>query len=147
MKGSWKAAAGMALAAVIGFGLIASRSQARPATSGHFKVPFDVQWGSVNLTSGEYSFAMDHITANGSIVLYRGTQAVGFIRPSTLDSSASESKSSELLCIRHDGKFTVRALELPQVGTFYFSLPKDLKTIAAQQPQLIETVAVNVSGE
>jgi hypothetical protein len=33
------------------------------------------------------------------------------------------------------------------VGTFYFSLPKDLRTLIARQPELIETVSVDVSGD
>jgi hypothetical protein len=41
----------------------------------------------------------------------------------------------------------VRALRLPHVGTFYFPLAKDLSVLAAQQPQLIETVSVEVSGD
>ncbi|MGA9630369.1 MAG: hypothetical protein WA369_09770 [Candidatus Acidiferrales bacterium] len=53
----------------------------------------------------------------------------------------------ELVCIRHDGKVSVRALKLPRVGTFYFALPKDLKALVAQQPQLIETVQVEARGE
>jgi hypothetical protein len=36
---------------------------------------------------------------------------------------------------------------LPSIGTYYFEMPKSLKTLVAQQPQLIETVQVQVSGE
>jgi hypothetical protein len=40
----------------------------------------------------------------------------------------------------------VRALRTNH-GTFYFALPKDLQVLMTQQPQLIETVPVQVSGE
>jgi hypothetical protein len=33
---------------------------------------------------------------------------------------------------------------MPNVGTFYFSLPKDLKKLIAQNPELIETVLVQM---
>jgi hypothetical protein len=55
--------------------------------------------------------------------------------------------SPVLICIRHDGNVSVRALRLPNVGTFYFSLPKDLQTLIARQPELIETVSLEVSGD
>ena len=59
----------------------------------------------------------------------------------------NRSKSPVLICIRHDGNVSIRALRLPNVGTFYFSLPKDLKMLIARQPELIETVFVKVSGD
>jgi len=52
-----------------------------------------------------------------------------------------------LVCIRQHGNVTVRALRLPHVGTFYFSLPKQLTVLVAQQPELIETVSVEVSAD
>jgi hypothetical protein len=147
MKVSWKKAAGAALVAVIAFGAIAARLQATQAAAGRFKLPFDAQWGNVALPTGDYTFTVDHITANGTIIVYRGTQAVGVFRSQLVDSNENQGKSGALLCIRHDGKVTVRALRLPEGSTFYFSLPKDLSVMASKQPQLIETVSVQVGGE
>jgi hypothetical protein len=147
MNVSWKKVLGPALVAVIAFGVIAANLQARPATRGHFVLPYDVQWGKVALPAGDYTFAVDHLTSNGAILLYRGTQAAGIIHSQTLDNEQNQSKAGQLLCVRHDGRVTVRALALPEVGTFYFALPKGMNALVAQQPQLIETVSVEVGGE
>lgn len=147
MRVSWKRAVWVAFIAVVALGGATTKSQARPATMGRFTLPFDAQWGMVSLLSGEYTFTVDDLSPNGTIVVYRGPEAVGFVRPRDLESVGNADGAGHLLCVRHDGKVTVRALELPQVGTFYFSLPRDLNTLVAQQPQLIETVSIQVSGE
>lgn len=147
MKVSSKTAAGIALVAVIAFAVFSFTLQARPAAGGSFKLPFDAQWGTVSLKTGDYTFAVDHITSNGSIAVYRGNQAVGIVRSQVLDGSEDRDQKSELLCVRHNGKATVRALRMAQVGTFYFALPRDVTVLVAKQPQLIETVSVQVSGQ
>lgn len=142
-----KRISGVVLSALIALAMIAPSLQAGPvAASGQFKLPLSAQWEKVGLQSGDYWFSVDHITANGVICVYRGTQAVGMVRPAEFDSSKDQSKNSELVLVRHDGKVAVRALTLPRVGTFYFSLPQDLKTLVAQQSQTIETIHVPVSG-
>jgi len=146
MKGSWKWLSAIVLSAVVAFGLIASGLQAAPAAGGRFKLPFAAQWGEAALSTGDYTFLVDHFSSNGMIFVYRGKQAVGILHPQIFESNESHSEKSELVCIRHDGKVAIRALRLPQVGTFYFSLPKDLKVLVAGQPELIETVSVEVSG-
>ena len=146
MKPSWKRPLGSAVFAILAFTVVTANVQARPATRGHFALPYEAQWGSVTLPAGDYTFSIDHLSMNGSILLYRGTQAAGMVRWQSMDEQ-SGAASGELLCIRHDGKATVRALKLPEVGTLYFSLPRDMKTLVAQQPELIETVAVQVAGE
>jgi hypothetical protein len=147
MKLSWKKTLGMVGMAVAVFALIAANVQARPATHGHFVLPYDAQWGSVALPAGDYTFSIDHLTASGQILLYRGTQAAGIVRWQDMENDQKLGSAGELLCVRHDGKVTVRALELPEVGTLYFALPKGMKTLVAQQPELIEAVSVQVGGE
>jgi hypothetical protein len=147
MTDSRKNLLAIALCAVVTIMLIAPAIQALPAAGGRFKLPFDVQWGGkMALPTGDYTFVVDHLSPNSMISVYRGQQAVGMVLPQTFESNEKESKKPELVCIRHDGKVTVRALRLPDIGTFYFSLPKELKVLVAQQPQLIETVSVEVSG-
>jgi len=121
--------------------------QAGPAAAGKFKLPFDARWEKIGLPTGDYTFSVDHITLNGTILVYRGTEAVGIVHPQMFNGDENRSKNSELVCIRHDGKVTVRALRLPNAGTFYFPLPNELKALVAQQPQLIETVSIEVSGD
>jgi len=147
MNSVWKKVSGVVLGAVLAFVIIAPGLQAGSAAGGEFKLPFSAQWQKVGLRAGDYTFSVNHITLDGVIVVYQGTRAVGIVRPQSFDSHNNQTKASELVCIRHDGKVTVRALSLPRVGTFYFSLPKDLKVLVAQKPELIETVPVQVSGQ
>jgi hypothetical protein len=147
MKPSWKRELSSALLALAVFAVVAVSVQARPATRGHFVLPYDVQWGTVALPAGDYTFAIDHLTPNGTIVLYRGTQAAGIVRAQDLEGAPNQVKSGELLCVRHDGKATVRALALPEAGTFYFALPKGMRALVASQPQLMESVSVQRGGE
>jgi len=145
MKSSWKFVTTVVLGAVIAFGMIAPGLQATVAAA-KFELPFDAQWGKVDLPTGAYTFSVDHFASNGLIRIYQGTKVVGTLHPVTFEVNEGHGKKPALICIRNDGKVTVRALRLPNVGTFYFPLPKKLKVLVAQQPELIETVMVEVSG-
>jgi hypothetical protein len=147
MKVSWKCFSGVVLTAVIALAMIAPGLHAGPAARGKFTMPFDAHWGRTTLRTGDYTFSVNHITSDGTILVYRGTQAMGIVLPQEFNDRDNQSKNPELVCIRHDGIVTVRALRLPNVGTFYFSLPKELKTLVAQQPELIETISVEVSAD
>jgi hypothetical protein len=99
------------------------------------------------LPTGDYTFSVQDASLNGNIYVYRGGHAVGMLHAQMFKDNENRSKSPVLICIRHDGNVSVRALRLPNVGTFYFSLPKDLKMLIVRQPELIETVFVEVSGD
>ena len=143
---AWKGISWAALAAVVAIGTIVPASQAGPSAVGRFKLPFDAQWGGKVLSTGDYSISLDRSFGSyGAIAVRRGSEVVGVALPQTVERSEQQGDPA-LLCIRHDGKVIVRALRLPNVGTFYFAMPKELNTLA-QQPQLIETVSVRVSGE
>jgi hypothetical protein len=148
MKGSRKGILWAALAAVIAIAAIVPGLQAGPSADGRFKLPFDAQVGKMTLSTGDYTFSVDRNAGSyGLVRVYRGTESVGIMVPQELDYYHGQGQNSALLCIRHDGKVTIRAMRLPNIGTYYFQLPKDLKTLVAQQPQMIETVPVQVSGE
>jgi hypothetical protein len=147
MKSSWSRVSGVALLAAIAFIAFAPGLHAGPANKGKFNLPFDAKWGMVALPTGEYAFSVDHNALDGTILVYRGSETLGVVRAQMFDDRENQSKNPELVCIRHDGKVMVRALRLPGVGTFYFPLPKELKTLVTQQPQLIETVSVEVRGD
>jgi hypothetical protein len=137
-----------ALTAVLAIAAIMPGLQAGPAMAGRFKLQFDAQVGKTALPTGDYTFSVDRATGtNGVILVYREGQALGIVVPQELDRYKGEGLNPELLCIRHDGKVTVRAMRLPGVGTYYFEMPKNLRTFVAQQPQLIETVPVQMGGE
>jgi hypothetical protein len=147
MKVSWARVSGVVLVAVVVFGMVATALHAGPVSSGRFKLPFDAQLEKMALPTGNYSYTVDGLSLDGKIVVYHDNRAVGILRAQTFSENGSQSMNPALLCIRHDGKVTIRALRLPRVGTFYFSLPKELSVLMAQQPQLIETVSVEVSGD
>lgn len=146
MKGFGKSVSGLLLIALIAFGMVTPTLQAGPAARARFQLPFDAKWGFNTLRTGTYTISVEHFASSGMITVYHDNQAVGMVYPQTFESFENKSVNAELVCIRHDGVVTVRALRLPGAGTFYFSLPKELKTLVTQQPQLIETVPVEVGG-
>lgn len=149
MKSSRGSILWVALAAVIAIGTITPRLRAGSSShEGRFKLPFDAQLGTTALRTGNYTFSVDRSAgAYGVIVVYSEGRALGFVVPQTLDRYEAKGLNPQLLCIRHEGKVTVRGLRLPNVGTYYFRMPKELQTLMANQPRLIETVPVQVSGE
>jgi hypothetical protein len=148
MKDSWKWVLGLLLLAVVAFGMTVPGLQAGLTASGKFNLPFDAQLGQMGLPTGNnYMLTVDGASIDGKIIVYQGTRAVGFLRPQWFSGYENQTKKPQLVCIRHDGNVTIRALRLPNVGTFYFSLPKELKVLMAQQPQLIETVSVEAAGD
>lgn len=148
MKGKWTWFSGALLSAVIVFAMIAPSLRAWPGpAAGEFKLPFNAKWGMVALQTGDYTYSVDSFSSQGIVSVYRGTEFVGTMPVEFFDDNVNVKGSKfELLCIRHDGKVTVRALRT-NVGTLYFSLPRELKVLLAQQPQLIEPVSVEVKGE
>jgi len=147
MRGSWKRISEVVVMAVFAFGIIAPVLQAGSAAAGKFKLPFDAQFGNLTLPRGDYEFRVDGLALNGKIVILQANRPVGMVHPQLFSDQEDQNKKPVLLCIRHDGNTTVRALRLPNVGTFYFSLPKELEVLVAQQPQLIQTVSVEVVGD
>ena len=147
MKDSWKRGSGLVLTAAIAVAMIAPRLHAGPAFAAKFKLPFDAHLGKMALPTGDYTVSVDHVSVDGFIRLYRGDRAVGIARAQVFDGHQAQGENPVLICIRHDGTVTVRALRLPSGGTFYFALPKELQGLMARQPNLIETVSVQVTGE
>ncbi len=145
MKDLRKWVPGFLLIAVFAFGMIAPGLQAESVAVGKFKLPFNAQLEKIALPIGDYTFSIDHL--DGTIIVYQGSTPLGILRPQLFDNYQDQGKNPVLICIRHDGNVTVRALRLPKVGTFYFSLPKELRGLMARQPKLVETVSVQVTGE
>lgn len=147
MKSPWKSVSGFVLSAVVALVMMAPSVQAGPAAQDRFTLPFDAQWGKVTLPIGSYTLSIDRLGLNGKVLISQGSKGIEMVLPQSFDYTQNQSKKAELVCIRHDGVVTVRALRLPEVGTFYFALPKNLATMMAEQPQMVETVSVEVSGE
>jgi hypothetical protein len=145
MKGVGTWLSGIALIAAITFLAIAPGVHARPSSEFQMKLPFDAAWGQIALPTGDYWLSIDQFSANGRIFLYHGNQAVGIAHPQTFDGTETQGNEPKLICLRHDGKVSVRSLHVPGVGTFYFSLPKDLNKLLTQQPRSVETITVEMN--
>jgi hypothetical protein len=145
---SWRKIVGSAIALAIGFAISQTGSPAQSfAAAGKFKLPFDAKVGKKALPTGDYRFSVSSATLNGKIYIYQGTRAVSIIQPQAFDNPTRNLENPVLVCIRHDGEVTLRALKLPKLGTLYFPLPKEMNSLVAQEPQLLETINVQVSGD
>jgi hypothetical protein len=114
--------------------------------SGTFTLPFDAQWGLAKLSAGTYSFDVED-AMNFQVILRQGTRYVGIVVPQSGFSRDDQANlHASLLCVRHGSSFSVRALRMPGLGTFYYSTPKQKNQTVAQKPELIQDVAVTLAG-
>ncbi len=148
MNGSWRTISGGLLSIVMACAMFAPRLMAGPAGQGKFTLPLEAQWGKTTLTAGDYTLSIENHTSMATIWIAHEGRNVTVILPQSLDyQQKNMSKNAELVCIRHDGALVIRELRIPQVGTYYFNLPKNLKVFMAEQPQMIETLPVQAVGE
>lgn len=147
MKGPWIKVLGALLVMLTACVAIAPRLQATTAVQGKFTLPFNAKWGKVSLQAGDYTVSINRYSSMATILISQAGRNVGVTLPEMFDYTENNSKTAELVCIRHNGVTTIRELRVPQVGTYYFPLPKELKIMAAQQPQMIETVSLRLVGE
>jgi hypothetical protein len=146
MRVSWKKILGCTFVLAVAVAMALPGLQAGPIAGGKFKLPFDAKLGAVTLPTGEYTFAVDHASFNSSVYIYQDGRGRGIVRPQSFNGQLSHNEGAVLVCVRHDGNTAVRALKLPEIGTYYFELPKDMKTLVAEQPQLLETITVEATG-
>ncbi len=145
MKVARKIALSIGFTAVIAITILAPVLRAELSNEGRFKLPFDAELGKTALPTGDYTFSLDRSAGSyGTIVIYRDNRALAIAVPETLDRYDRQGVHPELLFVRHDGRVILRALRMPNLGTFYFSIPKDLKKFVEQEPQLIVTVPVQM---
>ena len=147
MRLSWKKVAAFVFVAAIALGMSLPSLQAGSVASGRFKLPFDANLDKIALPNGEYTFAVDHMAMNSIVSIYQGTKIVALLHPQSFSSYDRQGEKPVLVFVRHDGNTTLRALRFPGSGTYYFPLPKGLKVLSAKQPQLLETISVEVSGD
>jgi len=147
MKFSWNKVAAFAVVAAVGFGMSLPQLQAQSVARGKFQLPFDSKVDQLALPTGDYTFAVDHLAMNGIVSIYQGSKIVGLMHPQSFSSYDNQGEKPVLVFVRHQGDTALRAFRLPGTGTFYFPLPKGLKALSAKQPQLIETVSVQVSAD
>jgi hypothetical protein len=117
-----------------------SHAQSSTVVKGQFTLPFEAQWGKLNLQPGSYTFSVKAENSSYIVTVRQGQRPLGFVLASEFESPVAHQQDRALLCVRHSGECSVGALKVPE-GVFYFSLPGG-KTQVAQQPDLIERVPV-----
>lgn len=136
-------------AAALAFAVLAvpARPQSHAGSRLTFTLPFDAQWGLVKLSAGTYSFSLDDAYHAHQVLISQGTHYVGIVPYSEFSDEKKADLQASLLCVRHDSAFSVRALRLPEVGTFYYAVPKQKNKTVAQTPELIQDVPVILGGK
>jgi hypothetical protein len=120
---------------------VASHAQSSTVVKGQFTLPFEAQWGKLNLQPGSYTFSVKAENSAYIVAVNEGRRPVGFVLASDFAAPNSQQQGDHaLLCVRHSGECSVGALKMPE-GVFYFNLPGS-KTLLAQQPDLIQRVPV-----
>jgi hypothetical protein len=120
-----------------------SHAQSSTVVKGQFTLPFEAQWGKLNLQPGSYTFSVKAENSSYIVSVRQGQRSLGFVLASDFASPVAQQQQQDhaLLCVRHSGECSVGALKMPE-GVFYFSLPGSKTQVAQQQPDLIERVPV-----
>jgi hypothetical protein len=148
MKSSWMKIATLVFVVAVVLGMSLPKSQASMSlANGKFTLPFAGKLGGMSLPAGDYTYTVEGgKTEFGIITIYQNQKIMGMMLAQSFESHEDKSQYPVLVFVRHDGNSVLRAFRLPGTGTFYFTLPKEMKTLIAQQPQLIETIQVQASG-
>jgi hypothetical protein len=112
--------------------------------SGKFTLPFEVQWGSATLPAGEYSFRIDTAAAPYVAKIYGKDSGVLILAKTFSNASAPE--RSELIIGRSEGKRTVHALCLRELGVVFSygkSQPQQMTLAQVTFPVLLRRASVN----
>lgn len=147
MKSSWKRIVSLALVLAVALGMGLPKTQASSSAAGRFKLPFAANLGGMSLAAGDYTYSVEQMSNAGKITIYHDQQAVGMLHAQSFSIFEDKSQYPVLVFVRHDGNAVLHAFRFPGAGTFYFGLPKEMSTLIAQQPQLIETIQVQASGD
>jgi hypothetical protein len=134
----------LALVAFLGLAIVGPGAGAQTESAGRFSLPFEARWGGISLGAGDYTFSVE----NFSIVRVRqGQKELGVVLLQSYDRAHGRNENASLICIRHDGTCAVWALTTPELGTFYFAVPKDARVMVAQQPELLQSVSIQIAGK
>lgn len=139
--------AGLALAAVLA---ITIRARAEQLFTGHFTLPFEAHWGTVDLQPGTYSFTVENEfgSVKRVIHIYNGTKSVAMVLPEQFsDHDTDQIHQMELLVIRNSGTYNVRAMTMPNIGILYYPVPGNKNVQITKGPELIERVPVELAAK
>ena len=134
----------LALVAFLGLAIVGPGAGAQTESAGKFSLPFAARWGGISLGAGDYTFRVEDLSV---VRVWQGQRELGMVLLQSYDRVNGRNENASLICIRHDGTCAVRALTTPELGTFYFAVPKDARVLVAQQPELLQSVAIQVAGK
>ena len=148
MRSSWKKIATLVFVVAVALGMGLPKTQASSSVAaGRFKLPFAANLGGMSLAAGDYTYAVEQMSNAGKITIFHDQKVVGMFHAQSFSTFENNSQYPVLVFVRHDGSAMLRAFRFPGIGTLYFALPKEMKTLIAQQPQLIEAIQVQASGD
>ena len=136
----------------LAMGWIATGTAAQGVTpvwgcGGNFTLPFEAHWGTVTLAAGNYTFIIDRPGGNGRLFLRQGVNNVGIVLAQQFSGTgATKIDHAALVYVQRSGSFDIRALRLPNVGTFYYSVPASSSKQSAENPEINREIAVIASG-
>lgn len=155
---------GLALLVV---GLTATKVSAQSLTTtsftGTFTLPFDVQWGRMNLPAGEYNLYYGHLNGRTPYMVEIAGEADGSPHSLVLTRSQDPISTSEnvLVCIREGNNGYVREMKLGAIGqSATFPVPHGVEVRArivaenlkghaplAQPSTLVEVIPIRLVGK
>jgi hypothetical protein len=113
---------------------------------GAFTLPFEAHWGATKLSPGNYSFTVDSAAGPRVVTLFRGRNAVVMI----LSQVQGDEKSgrSELIVVRNDAGFSVRELDMPQIGMALRYRPYKLRrNKASEEGEIAQVIPVSLAAK
>ena len=134
----------VALVAFLGLAIVGPGAGAQTEAAGKFSLAFDARWGGMALGAGDYTFSVEGFRL---LRVRQGQKELGVVLLQSYDGVKGRNEDASLICIRHDGTCDVRALTAPELGTFYFAVPKDAKILLAQQPELLQREPIQMAGK
>jgi hypothetical protein len=116
-------------------------------SQGKFNLPFEVNWASCTLPSGNYSFTVDSPGVPHNSVIVRGENHTACIILSPIRDDSFSGKS-ELIVERYGDRGAVRELRLVEAGlVFSYPAPKAKRQVLAQAPALIQRLPVLMASK
>jgi len=129
---------------------LSAGSASAQAVKGHFTLPFEARWGINTLPAGDYSFRLDHATLDGTLALYRGTQAVGLVKSQGYSPNHDRTGSSALVVTRDKAGSSpvVTTLRLAGPGlVFFYRSPKPKHGTASEEREIAQIIPVRAASK
>jgi hypothetical protein len=139
---------GILLLGLVGIGLSAGSASAQQAYRGRFTLPFEAKWGESTLPAGDYTFTLDHATAEGNLnILSQDKKTAAIVHVSGV-TELSKATTSSLTAVRSGGTYRIRVLTAAEIGkAFNCGAPKGESQMMAQAPWLIQRIPVLVASK